>query len=254
MHRLRTKDSRIRTPGSSATIHGRGARRQTRRVRPALKEGVRHRRMMSSTTTQRERHLEPVSSGGSIASGLLDREELLQTLDRALTKRITVISAPPGSGKTSLLRAWADHSSDVHRVGFVSVDRDQQDAQRFWSAVVGAIRRPAPSIDPHARAAAPAALDGERVVDTVLSEFDEQRGAVVLIIDDLHELKSPDAFVELEQLLARLPNSARVVLSSRRDPPIRLHRLRLSDELAEIRTPTSDSPRARCANCSPQRG
>jgi LuxR family maltose regulon positive regulatory protein len=196
---------------------------------------VRHRRMMSSTTTQRERHLEPVSREGSIASGLLEREELLKTLDRAVSKRITVISAPPGSGKTSLLRAWVDHSTDVRRVGFVSVDRDQRDAQRFWSAVVGAIRRPAPSIDPEPRATAPAALDGERGVDTVLSEFDEQRGAVVLIIDDLHELKSPDALVELEQLLARLPNSARVVLSSRRDPPIRLHRLRLADELAEIR-------------------
>jgi LuxR family maltose regulon positive regulatory protein len=191
--------------------------------------------MMSSTTTQRERHLEPVSREGSIASGLLEREELLKTLDRAVSKRITVISAPPGSGKTSLLRAWVDHSTDVRRVGFVSVDRDQRDAQRFWSAVVGAIRRPAPSIDPEPRATAPAALDGERGVDTVLSEFDEQRGAVVLIIDDLHELKSPDALVELEQLLARLPNSARVVLSSRRDPPIRLHRLRLADELAEIR-------------------
>ena len=74
------------------------------------------------------------------ASGLLERDELLQTLDRAVTKRMTVISAPPGSGKTSLLRAWADRATDVRRVAFVSVDRDQQDAQRFWSAVLDAIR------------------------------------------------------------------------------------------------------------------
>ena len=60
-------------------------------------------------------------------------------LDRAVTKRITVISAPPGSGKTSLLRAWADRSTDI-RVAFVSVDRDEQDAQQFWSAVLDAIR------------------------------------------------------------------------------------------------------------------
>ena len=57
----------------------------------------------------------------------------------------------------------------------------------------------------------------------------------MLIIDDLHELRSTDALTQLEHLLAILPSSARVVLSSRRDPPIRLHRLRLADEVAEIR-------------------
>ena len=100
-------------------------------------------RMISSTTTRREGHPKPPSTDGSIASGLLEREELLQTLDRAVAKRVTVVSAPPGSGKTSLLRAWADRSTNLRRVAFVSVDRDQQDAQRFWSAVLDAIRSPA---------------------------------------------------------------------------------------------------------------
>ena len=83
------------------------------------------------------------TSDVSVARGLLERDDLLQLLDRAVTKRVTVISAPPGSGKTSLLRAWADRSIDPRRVAFVSVDRDQQNAQRFWSAVLDAIRSPA---------------------------------------------------------------------------------------------------------------
>ena len=57
-----------------------------------------------------------------------------------MTKRITVISAPAGSGKTSLLRAWADRSTDVRRVALMSVDRDEQDAQQFWCSVLDAIR------------------------------------------------------------------------------------------------------------------
>ncbi len=69
----------------------------------------------------------------------------------------------------------------------------------------------------------------------VLAEVAEQAEGVVLIIDDLHELRSVDAPKQLEHLLAILPSSARVVLSSRRDPPIRLHQLRLADEVAEIR-------------------
>src|SRR4051794_10666131 len=81
--------------------------------------------MISSTTTGREGHPEqPVARDISVARGLVERESLLQTLDRAVTRRITVISAPAGSGKTSLLRAWADRSTliKVRRIVFVSVD------------------------------------------------------------------------------------------------------------------------------------
>jgi LuxR family maltose regulon positive regulatory protein len=188
----------------------------------------------SLAMAQRAEQLEqPVSAEFSVARGLLERENLLQLLDRAVSKRVTVISAPPGSGKTSLLHAWADRSSDLRRVAFVSVDRDQQDAQRFWSAVLEAIRGPAPSVDPQTQPAA--AVDRDQVVDAVLSELAEQLEPVVVIIDDLHELKSADAIAQLEDLLPILPSSSRVVLSSRRDPPIRLHQLRLAGEVAEIR-------------------
>jgi LuxR family maltose regulon positive regulatory protein len=186
-------------------------------------------------TPQRREQLPLISSDGSVARGMLDRGDLVQSLDRAVAKRVTVISASPGTGKTSLLQAWADRPISGRHVAFVSVDRDQHNAQRFWAAVVDAIRSPAPSIDPEAQPAATAALDSDHVVDSVLSEVAEHDEPVVLIIDDLHELRSADALKQLERLLAALPNSARAVLSSRRDPPIKLHQLRLADEIAEIR-------------------
>ena len=194
--------------------------------------------MISSTTTPRQGHLEqPISRDGSIARGLLGRDALLQTLERAVTRRITVISAPAGSGKTSLLRAWADSTTlkKVRHIAFVSVDRDEHDAQLFWAAVLVALRRPAASIHPEIQPATLAGVDSEQLVGMVRSELSESVEPVVLIVDDLHELKSAEALAQLERLVAALPSSARVVLSSRRDPPIRLHRLRLEDEVAEIR-------------------
>jgi LuxR family maltose regulon positive regulatory protein len=187
-------------------------------------------------TTEYGKHPQQlISSDVSVARGLLDREDLLRMLDRAATKRVTVISAPPGSGKTSLLRAWAERSSDLRRVAFVSVLRDQQHASRFWGCVLDAIRNSASSVDPETQPTATAAPDEDNVVARVLSELTEQVEPAVLIIDDLHELRSADAFTQLEQLLASLPSTTHVVLSSRRDPPIRLHQLRLADEIAEIR-------------------
>jgi len=116
----------------------------------------------------------------------------------------------------------------------VSVPHDQQDAQQFWLAVLDAIRQSATAADSRSRTAPPA-FEGDAMVDTIVSELAEQAAVFVLIIDDLHELRSADALSQLEHLLASLPSSARVVLSSRRDPPIRLHQLRLADEVAEIR-------------------
>ena len=191
--------------------------------------------MTSLAVTQRGWHPEqPVSEGVSVAQGLLDRGKLLHTLDRAVSKRVTVISAPPGSGKTTLLRAWADRLGHDRRVAFVSVARDQQNPEQFWGLVRDAIRSAA-SIDREGQSAASGALDAGQLVDRVLSEVAEQVEPIVLVIDDLHEMKSADAMVQLERLLYLLPSSGHVVLSCRRDPPIRLHRLRLADEVAELR-------------------
>ena len=60
---------------------------------------------------------------------LVDRGQLVDALDKAVTRKVTLISAPAGSGKTSLLRGWADRPFQTHQVAFVSVRRDQNDEQ-----------------------------------------------------------------------------------------------------------------------------
>jgi LuxR family maltose regulon positive regulatory protein len=72
------------------------------------------------------------------------------------------------------------------------------------------------------------------IVDTVVSELAKAAGVVVLVIDDLHELSSADAAPN-SSIAQLLPEPAHVVLSSRRDPPIKLHQLRLAGEVAELR-------------------
>ena len=73
------------------------------------------------------------------------------------------------------------------------------------------------------------------MVDRVLSELADHRGRVILVIDDLHELNSPEALAQLTRLLTNLPPDAHAMLATRRDLRLRLHQLRLGGELAEIR-------------------
>jgi len=74
------------------------------------------------------------------ATGLVRRGELFGVLDRALSGRVTVVSAPPGSGKTFLVRSWLEQAEPGLRVAWVSLERGESDAQRFWLSVVGGLR------------------------------------------------------------------------------------------------------------------
>src|ERR1700685_1426113 len=164
---------------------------------------------------------------------LIDRSGLLAALDRGAARKVTVISAPVGSGKTSLLRAWADRQGQRRRLAILQVQRDQQGAQQFWLALLHAVRH-ASAGRAEPQAATPD-FNAPAMVDRVLSELADARADITLVIDDLHELNSPEALGQLTRLLTNLPPHAHAMLTTRHDLRLGLHQLRLAGELAEIR-------------------
>ena len=181
----------------------------------------------------------PAGSGrapGRAESGLIRRRNLVAALNRAVQKQVTIISAPAGAGKTSLLRAWAGRPGQDGPVAFLTVRPGQHDMQLFWLTVLGAIRAAAGTGDGGAQLppAAPGAT-GSAMVEKLLSELGESGDRLVLVIDDLHELSAPEAAGQLSTLLTRLPPGVRAIVATRRDLPLGLHKLRLAGDLAEIR-------------------
>jgi LuxR family transcriptional regulator, maltose regulon positive regulatory protein len=165
---------------------------------------------------------------------VVQRPSVVELLERGATGRVTVISASPGSGKTYLLRAWSE--TTPRRVAFATVQREEHDAQRFWLSFARAVHA---ALHPDSAGDEPAdpspQFDGQAAVSRLLVDLEEDGEPLVIVIDDLHELDSREALAHLDQLLDRLPGGVSLVLSSRRDPPLRLHRLRLEGQVTEIR-------------------
>ena len=169
---------------------------------------------------------------GTASPTLIDRYDLLAALEQAAANQVTLISAPAGSGKTSLLHTWADRARSDRPVAYLSVRPGQHDAQLFWLALLGAVRAATGNAEPVPPTAP--GFNAPAMVDTVRAELAAFRNPLVLIIDDLHEL-APAAVEQVTALLGNLPPGVHAVAASRPDPPLHLHQLRLGGRLAEIR-------------------
>ena len=150
---------------------------------------------------------------------------------------MTVVSAPPGSGKTVLLRSWIAEAGLAGSAAWVSAGGDERDPQRFWLSVLGALRQTiAGSVLVRELTAAPD-LDGWAIAERLLKDLVPLQDRTWLVIDDVHELGSGEARHQLELLVMRAPQELRFVLATRHDLRLGLHRLRLDGELTELREP-----------------
>ncbi len=178
----------------------------------------------------------PGTAGGpgpAVRGGIVFRRELFERLGRAA--RVTQVSAPPGSGKTSLLRSWIGAAGLAENATWVPVQREERDPQQFWIAVTDALRATAAGSALVRKLTAAPDLDGWVIVERLLKDLSTLGDRLWLVIDDVHELGSAEALRQLELLVMRAPPELRFVLTTRHDLRLGLHRLRLEGELTEIR-------------------
>ena len=175
----------------------------------------------------------PIPWPAVAARRLVERDGLFERLSTP-DEGVVLVCAPAGSGKTVLLRAWIEAAGLEDHVGWVSVERAERDAQRFWLAVIDALAGVADVVE---RVAPAPTFRGRAVVEQLLASLELLEDSAVLVIDDLHELESSDALEWLELFLGRVPRRLRVVLATREDPHLGLHRLRLTGQLTELRAP-----------------
>ena len=134
-----------------------------------------------------------------------------------------------------LLRSWAGEAGLSGRIAWVTAQHEERDPQRFWISVASALRSTAPGSPLVQPVTAAPDLDGWGIVEWLLKDLAALEDRIWLVIDDVHELRSAEARLQLELLLMRAPTELRFVLATRHDLGLGLHRLRLEGELTEIR-------------------
>src|SRR3954454_10309342 len=138
----------------------------------------------------------PIEDSAAVTGPVVHRHALFDRLAGA--SRVTQITAPPGSGKTLLLRSWIDAASLAERVGWGWVQRGERESQRFWISVIEALGGTSQG-STRVRGLTPAPdLDGWAIVERLLDDLGSLEEWVWLVIDDLHELRSTEALSQLE--------------------------------------------------------
>jgi len=151
--------------------------------------------------------------------------------------RLTLVSAPAGFGKTTLLAEWfADSPGATPRVGWLSLDARDDDPATFWAYMVAAVRAAAPGAgDAALDALASGGAATGAAVEALLADLEVLDDDVVIVLDDYHVIQSAEIHDGVALLVDRLPPRASLVVATRVDPPLPLARLRAGGDLVERR-------------------
>ena len=168
--------------------------------------------------------------------GLVKRPRLIARLRDTVDARLTLVSAPAGFGKTTLLGEWlADLPAD-RRVAWLSIDPSDNDPANFWTYVVAGLQQAVPGAGSTAmELIGSPPFPTELLVTTVVNELAEASGDVWLVLDDYHLIDNREVRDGVAFLLEHLPAHVHLVIGTRADPDLPLSRFRVRGELAEIR-------------------
>lgn len=168
---------------------------------------------------------------------LIHRQRLHDLLNEGLRCPLTLLSAPAGYGKTSVLSEWVLTSQMHLPIAWMSLDASDDDAHRFWLCVFLSLQRCAPDLVTPLLSLwrDQRTPDIQQVLSLLINRLLEEPDArYVLVIDDYHLITEPAIHQGLTYLIERLPPQLRLVLATRVDPPLPLHRLRARGHLVEV--------------------
>jgi LuxR family transcriptional regulator, maltose regulon positive regulatory protein len=194
--------------------------------------------IMSGTVLFRDQLLTTKFFIPSPSHALIPRPRLTAQLSTSLQRKLTLVSAPPGFGKTTLLSAWVQSlPQGGPRVAWIPLDEGDNDPQRFWEYALTALDNCKPGLCTSLLTflQTEQSPSAQHLLTALINTLVKQAEQFLLVLDDYHAITEPTIHTSLNFLLEHLPAQLHVVLPTRIDPPLSLSRLRARDEVVEVR-------------------
>jgi LuxR family maltose regulon positive regulatory protein len=165
----------------------------------------------------------------------VQRPRLYERLDEGLTHKLSLISAPAGFGKSTLVASWLSERNQP--AAWLSLDEGDNDPVRFWTYLVAAIQTVHQETGAEARqiVSSPQLRSNEPVAISLINDISQLPHDLIVVLDDYHLIEAGQVHAGLSYLLEHQPPNLHIVLLTRFDPSISLARLRAHSQLIEIR-------------------
>ena len=168
--------------------------------------------------------------------GAVVRPRLADHLSHGVESKLTLVSAPPGFGKSTLVGGWIAAHQSESAAAWLSLDPEDNDRATFWTYVVAALQTAAPNVGGTALSVLESPQpQSELALRSLLNDLAALLNDVVLVLDDYHVIDRAEVHDGVAFVLDRLPPTVHLIIATRADPPLPLARLRARGELVEIR-------------------
>ncbi len=172
-----------------------------------------------------------------VFGSVIIRERLLHRLDLGLRQKLTLISAPAGSGKTTLVSSWIRRRfPDTASVAWLSLGKDDNDPTQFFYYFIAALERIRPGIEQILQPILNTfrITDFKKLIVLTINHLAREQSPTVLVLDDYHLILNAELHEALSFFIDHLPSNFKLVIVTREQAPLPLHKLRASGELSEI--------------------
>ncbi|MFN4150783.1 MAG: hypothetical protein ACK4IX_07545, partial [Candidatus Sericytochromatia bacterium] len=167
-------------------------------------------------------------------NNLVNRTKLVKKLDQGLDKDLTIVTAPIGFGKTSLVSEWVSNLKDKYNIAWLNIDSGDNNPIFFISYIINALSKNNSDFGKSTELLLKSSINPDLLINSIINEIETKLEKTILIMDDFHLIENDLIKEYMSFFISKIPSNIHLVIISRTFPDIHIAKLRLQNKINEI--------------------